>query len=172
MTARDLRVIEFLTEFKLARTSTIANLFFGGNKRVAQRRLKVLSDSKEIKRIFEGEYIYYSTLPTQYLHALTLTDYIAFLAKKYNVDLSTSKAEYMCGKTRADALLTLNGRPCFIEVQLTDMADIKKYVNLKVSGEWEKTFSVFPSIRILGNAPQSNRLGIDIYVDDPKQCIR
>ena len=93
MTARDLRVIEFLQEFKIARTSTLSNLFYNGNKRVAQRRLKVIYDSKEAKRIFEGEYIYYSTLPTQYLHALTLTDYVAYLAKRNRLDLNTARAE-------------------------------------------------------------------------------
>ena len=97
-----------------------------------------------------------------------MTDYIAYLAKKYRLDLNTAKAEFTCGKTRADALLALNGKPYFVEVQLTDAADVSKYLSLKVSREWENSFNTFPAIRVLGNVP-SNKYGVDIMVDDPKK---
>jgi hypothetical protein len=48
------------------------------------------------------------------------------------------------------------------------MADVAKYLALKVSREWENNFNTFPGIRILGNAPQS-KLGLDIMVDDPQK---
>ena len=167
MTIRDLRVVEFLQEFKIARTSVLSSLFFGGNKRVAQRRLKAIVDEKAINRVFEGEYVYYSKLPKQYSHSLALTDYIAYLAKEYSIDLASARAEYKCGDARADALLTISGKPCFVEVQLTDAADIAKYLALKTSRAWENSFKSFPAIRVLGRTP-SNRYGLDVYVDNPK----
>jgi hypothetical protein len=168
MTIRDIKILEFLNEFKTARTSTLTDLFFDGKKRVARRRLKILTEKKQINRAKEGEYVYFSKLPTQYLHALLLTDYIAYLSKKFTLDLNNTKAEFKCGKIRSDALVILNGKPCFVEVQLTDAADINKYLSLKVSKEWENYFTSFPQIRILGIAPSSRLGSLDVVVDNPK----
>ena len=44
LTNRDNQIIEFLQNYKIANTSTIANIFFNGSKRPCNRRLKHLKE--------------------------------------------------------------------------------------------------------------------------------
>lgn len=149
MTQTDLRVIEFLNEFKIARTSTLAQLFYQ-SQRAAQRRLHALAASGKIKRIMAGEYLYFTKMPKQTLHALTLTDYIRDVSKRARIDVM--QAEYKCGGVRCDALLVVNGIPKFIEVQLSGPPDTQKYTHLKLSQDWRKHFKVFPEPVYVGGS--------------------
>lgn len=149
MTHTDLQVIEFLNEFKIARTSTLTQLFYH-SQRAAQRRLHALTKSGAIKRIKAGEYLYFTKMPKQTLHALTLTDYISEVSKTHKID--AMHAEYKCGDVRADALLCVDGEPRFIEVQLSGPADTQKYTRLKISQEWRKHFKTFPIVDYVGGS--------------------
>lgn len=143
MTQTDLQVISFLGEFKIARTSTLTQLFYH-SQRAAQRRLYALAKAGKIKRMKAGEYLYFITMPKQTLHALTLTDYICEVSKNHKID--AMQAEYKCGDVRADALLCVDGELQFIEVQLSGQPDTQKYTRLKISQDWRKHFKAFPQV--------------------------
>lgn len=149
MTARDMQVFEFLREFKAARTSVVAALFFDGKLRVAQRRLQALHDEKppKVHRANGREYIYYTKMPRRLNHALAVTDFLGHLARTHS--LSEIRAEYKCGCVQADATAVIDGRPAFIEVQLTGPADIVKYLKLRASKEWKAAFETFPDVWLL-----------------------
>lgn len=164
MTARDLQVIEFVNDFKVARTSVIAKLFYGGNLRVAQRRLQAIFEERKISRVKDREYIYYTKTPQQYKHSIAITDYLAYLSRTHQI--GDFRAEYKCGEVRADALVAVDEKPAFIEVQLSGHPDIKKYLSLQVSKVWQKEFDVFPPIYLLANCKPINR-GVLVYVDSP-----
>lgn len=162
MTARDMRALEFVHAFKLARTSTISRLFYDDNLRVAQRRLQAMFDDHSIKRVKEKELIYYTRMPRQFNHALAVTDYLCFLSRKHT--LEDLRAEYKCGCVRSDAFGMVNGRPSFIEVQLSGQADMLKYLSLRVSKVWQDYFEEFPDIRLYSTIAPKN-CGIQVYVD-------
>lgn len=162
MTARDMRVLEFINAFKLARTSTIAKMFYDGNLRVAQRRLQAMYDEKKTSRVKEGEFIYYTRMPKHFDHSLAVTDYLCFLSQEHEV--REMRAEYKCGNVKADALIALDGKPAFVEVQLTGQPDMIKYLSLRVSKEWQDYFEVFPEVRLLSDRQPKN-CGIQVYVD-------
>lgn len=167
MTVRDVKVLEFLTDFKIARTTSIATLFFENRIRVAQRRLQRMEKDRLIKHVNENGYVYYTDLPKQYIHSIALTDYIAHLSKVHKIE--NMKHEYKHGSIRVDALVTLDGSPTFIEMQLSGAPDVGKFLKYKVSKEWEKEFTKFPNIRIVGNPPPQN-YGLNIVSDCPKSC--
>ncbi len=70
-----------------------------------------------------------------------VTDYLCFLSRGHR--LEEMRAEYKCGCVRSDALVMLDGRPTFIEVQLSGQADLLKYLSLRVSKEWQDHFDRF-----------------------------
>ena len=162
MTARDLQVLEFVNAFKLARTVTIARLYYGDNLRVAQRRLQAMYDENKLQRVKDKELIYYARMPKQINHALAVTDYLAYLSRSH--ELRDYRAEYKCGNVKADALVSLDGRPTFVEVQLTGQPDMIKYLSLRVSKEWQDYFEHFPEVRLMSDKTPKN-VGIAVYVD-------
>ena len=164
MTVRDLRVLEFVSDFKVARTSTIARLFYDNNLRVAQRRLQEMITEKKINRVKEDEYVYYIKTPSQYKHAIAITDYLAYLSRSHKI--ADCRAEYKCGNLRSDALVALDEKPALIEVQLSGQPDINKYLTLKLSDAWQHDFKTFPPVYLLSECKPNNR-GICVYVDHP-----
>lgn len=165
MTARDLQVIEFVNAFKLARTSTIARLYYGDNMPIAQRRLAAITAEKKVQRVMGSEYIYYTKMPKHFAHSLAVTDYLCYLSKAHKI--RDMRAEYKCGCVKADALVLLDERPTFIEVQLTGQPDMVKYLSLRVSKEWQDYFDQFPPVRLLSDRPPKN-CGIQVTTDQLK----
>ncbi len=163
MTTRDLAVLRFLSDFKVCRVSAISQLFFGGNLRVAQRRLKAMYDSKQIKRAMGREFVYYTKLPDEIEHALAVTDYLHYLALKHRVD--DMRAEYECNHLQADALVRIDGKQHFIEVQRTGIPDLLKYLKLLNSKAWQSEFEQFPRVRLLSSVRPKD-CGVDVVVDD------
>ena len=77
ITKRDLKVLNFIDEFKVATTSTIQELYYP-SLRVAQIRLKKLCENNDLKREryhFTQEYIYYFNKTKQQRHDLILTNF-------------------------------------------------------------------------------------------------
>ena len=80
LTKRDEEIIRFLSDYKCANTSTIANIFFNGSKRPCNRRLKNLKEHGFIKSSQEFvclEQIHYiNKKPTQIKHSTIVTNFI------------------------------------------------------------------------------------------------
>ena len=162
MTARDMRVLEFINAFKLARTSTLARLFYDDNLPIAQRRLTAMATEKKVQRVKGSEYIYYTKMPKHFNHSLAVTDYLCYLSREH--DVREMRAEYKCGNVIADALIALNGKVTFVEVQLTGQPDLLKYLTLRVNKEWQNHFEQFPEVRLLSERPPKN-CGILVTAD-------
>ena len=166
-TLRDLLVVEFIREYKVAQTSTLTELFYK-SKRVAQRRLSELVEHGDLKRSKNGltsEYLYYIKTPPNLMHALALTDLLRELSKK--VDLRTYQREFQCGNVRSDCLVTYDAEGkthnAFIEIQLSGRPNLDKYAQLRRGNAWKEQFQEFPEIIIMTDA-HFNSLGLDVAV--------
>ena len=118
---RDIEIIQFLKEFKVADSKIIADLFFSDSKNkilVTNRRLKKLTEAKKINRncdrqMLEG-FIYYpkgSKKPTNWKHSLEITRLYLNLVKNYKVVKYKREYEikYSNGKLlRSDFMCVLN----------------------------------------------------------------
>ena len=166
MTVRDMQALEFLTDFKLSRVSTLTKLIYKNN-RVAQRRLKILCEKDhKILRLNGSEYIYYTVIPKQFMHSLATSDYLGYLSIKHKLEHIT--ANFVCGDLIADAFAIIDGHPTFIEVQLSNQPDLEKYLSLRASDAWKRLFDTFPTIRILSSIKPKKTYGLNVVVDNPK----
>lgn len=156
LTSRDYKVIEFLERFKIATTSTIAQVLFNGCKRSCQNRLKVLIQEKKIKRIrpnVNADYIYFIKMPKQRKHSLYISEFYGEYAKTHDVYMFVP--EVPLTNIRPDALIiTRNGNgyeSYFLEVELSNKGlDYKKYEKYYLSGAWKEVGTpVMPKILVL-----------------------
>lgn len=157
---RDNRVIDFIEEFKVARTSTIYELFFKNvSLRYCRKRLAKLCEYKELKREknhISDEYIYYIQKPKHLKHELLLTDFYRELNKIVNI--IGFKCTYSIGSIIADGLVgyklknTKGVIIAFVEIQTrNNPVDIEKYEKLFYSNEWVKEFESFPKVIAITN---------------------
>ena len=81
LTERDKQIIDFLSEYKCATTSTLAIIFFKGSKRPTTRRLKLLREHGLINSAQEFvclEQIHYiNKKPKQIKHTIIETNFIS-----------------------------------------------------------------------------------------------
>ena len=156
ITSRDRAVIEFITEFKVANTSTIAEVFFP-SKISCYRRLQVLTNCKELKRIrdnINSEYVYFKKCPKQFRHSLLVTDFYRELYKKS--DIVSFKIEPSMGSIRPDAVFgytyhckTYVG---LLEVEISNKGfNFGKYEKFYSSGEYKSYLPVMPTVFIVGD---------------------
>lgn len=159
---RDQNIKDFLVKFKVAKTSTIAELFFP-SIRMAQYRLKTLcKDYKEINRYREhisDEYVYYvGKKPKHPKHPLLLTDFYRELHKIATIKPDYFIPEYRIEHLIADGLVGYNyqGENYFacIEVQTrNEEVDLDKYKKLYTSKRYLKYFPTFPQIIVITDPP-------------------
>lgn len=151
-----MEVIEFIERFKVARTSTIKELFYP-SLLVAQKRLKRITEDKELKRSRDNitnEYIYFKNKPKQLKHSLLITDFYREFNKL--VDINHFKNEFIIEGVRADALMAYEYKATkyisFLEVQISNVKlNLDKYRSLKYSEAYKKILPVFPSIIAVTN---------------------
>lgn len=156
ITSRDMKVMSFIEEFKVATTDTIQELFYP-SLRVAQNRLKKLYDNKMIKRErhhFTRQYLYYIRKTKQLKHDLILSD---FYREMSNIlAIAKFKKEFAIANLRSDGLIAYRQDDknyiAFIEVQISNIqADVNKYIKLYESEEYKKYFPVFPQVIIISD---------------------
>lgn len=157
VTARDRKVIDFISEFNVATTSIIQELFYP-SIRVAQNRLKLMYDNKILKRDREhisNQYYYYiNRKPKQIYHNILLVKFYKELKKL--VEVKIFDKEFEVGKLRSDGFVgyRINNKNyiAFIEVELSNRPDVKKYEKLYRSREYKNVFNgVFPLIIYITN---------------------
>ena len=154
---RDKEALDFIDKFKIATTDTLAELFYPSIQ-IAQRRLKILTDDKHIKRErdhFTMQYHYYQKKTTQSRHSILLTDFYRELNKI--ADIEFFDKEFSIGNMRSDGLVVYKKNNtnyvAFIEVQIANTPiDIDKYEKLYRSGTYKSYFNnVFPLIIVITN---------------------
>lgn len=168
LTERDNQIINFLTQYKCATTSTISNLFFNGSRRPTTRRLKHLKEHGFIKS--SQEYVsieqvhYINKKPTQLKHVCICSEFISKMKLENNI--LKEKTEFKIGNIRSDLLIiTDTPKIYFVEVCNTKPFDVNKYVKLKKSMVWKNVFPVFPDIIVISDKKvnKSNELNIIEY---------
>lgn len=160
LTERDKQIIDFLSEYKCATTTTISNIFFNGSKRPTTRRLKLLREHGLINSAQEFvclEQIHYiNKKPKQIKHTIIETNFISKLYEN-NIEILKLKKEFKIGNVRSDLLLVckIDNKALiyFIEVCNTKPFDTNKYIRLKDSNYWKEYFPVFPSIIVISDKP-------------------
>ncbi|MBS4538234.1 hypothetical protein GOQ27_07150 [Clostridium sp. D2Q-11] len=156
VTDRDRKVIEFIEKFNVATTNIVAELFYP-SLRVAQNRLKRLTEDKVLKRDrdhFTNQYLYYLKKPKQLNHCLLLVEFYQKVSKY--VDIEYYDKEVTIENLRADGLMIYRYRSkkyiAFIEVQISNIpVDIDKYRKLYLSEKYKKYFPVFPKLIVISN---------------------
>lgn len=182
ITKRDRTVIEWLEKFGVAKTDTIAEIFYP-NIKVARRRLKAIYDANLLKRErehFTSQYYYYTKKPQQLYHKILLTDFYKDLNKKVNIKLFEN--EYVCEDIRADGLVAyeINNETyiAFVEIQISNQPlDIAKYDRLYRSGKYKLHFKTnnFPLVIAItnkNNIPKTNFKIIRINEDMSNLDVR
>lgn len=157
LTYRDNQIIEFIKDFKAAKTSTIADMFFP-SLRTAQRRLKYLSEHGYIKSYQEHitlEKIYYTNKkPSQLKHSLILSSFVAEI-KKANIEILKYKVQFKLCNTIPDALLVLRYKNrsyiYLVECENTKAFNVKKYEDLYYSRAYKDILPKFPNIIVISN---------------------
>ncbi len=157
ITKRDLEVIKFIEQFKVARTSTIQELFFP-SLLVAQKRLKTITEHGFLKRdraIINQEYFYYIKKPRQLIHSILLTDFYREI-HKLGLQIEYFDNEVTLEDIRPDGLLAYRYKDrayiSFIEVEISNKGlDIDKYKRLYATGIYKAYFPSFPMIIAITN---------------------
>jgi len=158
ITPRDKKAIEFIEKFKIASTSTLQTLFYV-SERVAQRRLTLLTEHKELKRTREHiskEYLYYIKKPKQLKHMLLLTDFYREVVKAGIEVIAFENEVTIFEGLRPDGFITYsyNGNTfiAFIEVHISNnKLDLDKYKRLLKTGAYKKVLPIFPKLIVITN---------------------
>lgn len=152
ITSRDTKVLNFLSEFKVAKTSTLEELFYP-SYRIAARRLTDLANIGAVNREkngFSAEYIYYINKPKQLRHALVLTDFYRELHKI--AEIAKFIPEPTLGNMRPDALVGFNlnktNRLAMVEVELSHKGfNSAKYDNF----DWKEHLGYEPELIVISD---------------------
>lgn len=156
ITTRDLKIVDFLTDYKIANTSTLAELFFPS--RVAcYKRLQVLSTQHVVKRVRDSvtsEYLYYKKLPRQWKHSLLVTNFYRELHNK--TEIINFKIEPVMGDIRPDAVFgyKYHGRTFagLLEVEISHKGfNYAKYERFYSSDAYKNFLPVMPTIFVVGD---------------------
>ena len=146
MTDRDMRILEFLTQVRIATTKQIQEVFFKElHHSICYRRLKYLVDCKLVKRTYfnigdcVNAYVYYlDKKPSKknLKHDLLITEFAVNL-KRQGFNLLEFERTPIMANIVPDAIVSFE-RPkhqdikkIFLEVQLSSHDCITKYYNIK-----------------------------------------
>ena len=157
ITTRDLKIIDFVKEYKVASTSTIHEVFFSC-KVCCYKRLQVLCENKMLTRYrnnVSSEYIYVKKTPKQLTHSLLVTDFYREL-HKISTEIVNFKIEPVMGDIRPDAVFGYkkDGKSYLglLEVEISHKGfNYGKYDKFYSSGDYKTYLPVMPTIFIVGD---------------------
>lgn len=157
MTTRELYIMDFLKEYKVARTSTLCHFFFYGKSSCYNILWKMsksgmIQKQKLVDGYVNSENIYYlKKPPAQLRHALTLTDFYCKWDKTYGVeDFVAQKA---LGDVIPDAVMRYDGKFALVEIELSKKGfNYLKYEQWYASGKYKAYFDEMPEVIVYGNA--------------------
>ncbi|MTI65137.1 MAG: hypothetical protein FH753_00855 [Firmicutes bacterium] len=161
ITTRDQEVIKFIEKFKVAKTSTLTELFYPST-RVAQRRLAKIVEHRLLNRsraYVSTEYMYYiNRKPKQLRHKLILSNFYGELSKMFS--LIGFNVEQTFSDLRADGFagFKLNKDDdtsflAFIEVEISNNKfNTEKYKKFLYTQEYKTCgLDTFPQIIAITN---------------------
>lgn len=145
MRERDMKILQFLTDIRIATNEDIQQAFFKGlNPTVCYRRLNYLVECKLIKRTYfnvgknKNIYVYYlDKKPSKKVltHDLLVTKFVVNLISEGHEILELYKTPSIAN-IRPDAIIKFKSpsnqvKYIFLEVQLSDHDCVSKYFNIK-----------------------------------------
>lgn len=151
ITDRDIKLIEWLQIHKCATTTTLEHFFFP-SKKIAQRRLKILYDNKQIKRTrdyVEEDYYYYIKKPKQLKHSVMITDFYREFSKYNNIGYLETQRQV--GEIIPDGIIGFidkrgNKKIAVLEIEISNKGfDYSKYRRFN----FMKYFNTIPDIYIV-----------------------
>jgi hypothetical protein len=154
-TTRDLAIINFLDEYRIASTTTLTALFFP-SLRSCQIRMKTLTVNGKIKRArltMNHDYVYYMKKPGNFMHDLLVTEFYRYLAQSCKILNIVS--EKGLGKIRPDALFGFEfkgkQRLGLLEVEISHKGfDFEKYEEFYRTAAYKEYFPIMPTVYIVG----------------------
>lgn len=159
LTKRDDKILAFLEAVTIADTSTLNQIFFNNCTRACQRRLKILTDYKIVKRLdrkyLNQEYIYYLTrAPRQIRHKLLFSQLLGHL-DRLGAEIIKFKSPYKLGNVVADGFICykLNNRVrmALVEAELSKELNKDKYRELIKTQEFKDIFPVVPLLIVISD---------------------
>lgn len=156
ITERDKKIIEFLTEIKVANTTTLSNVFFNGKTRATQLRLKALTDNGYVKyyrqNVITQNSYYVKRKPVQLKHSLILSSFIGELYK-LNIEVLKIKVPLKISNIISDGFICIkhndNVHIFLVEVENTKKFDTDKYLKLLKEETYKEKFPIMPTIIVI-----------------------
>lgn len=169
LTRRDLDIINFLEEYRIASTSTLQYLFFP-SLRSCQIRLKTLYENKKINRArltMNNDYIYYVKKPYGITHDLLVTEFYRELMK--NSTVLNWAIQRKIGNIIPDAIFAFKigdrQRLGVLEVEISHKGfDFEKYETMYRTGAYKEFFPIFPTVYVVGKNIKTPKISQIKYV--------
>ena len=154
LTRRDLDIIDFIEEYKIASTSTLDQLFFH-SKRACQNRMRILAMNNRVKRArltLNHDYIYYVKKPSQYMHSLLITDFYRELTK--HTEVLSYKVQQKLDKIIPDSIFLYKINEVqyigLLEVEISHKGfDWEKYDMFYKTGAYKDYFPIMPTVYVI-----------------------
>ena len=159
LTARDEKIIEYIKTVSVADTTTLNEIFFNNSTRSCQRRMKLLTDAKLVKRLerkyLNQEYVYYvSRVPKQLEHKLLFSQLVGKM-HSVGAEIIKVKSPLCVCNIIADGFVVykLNDRVrmALVEVERSKEFDKDKYIEIANVKEFKDMFPVKPLIVVLSD---------------------
>lgn len=175
ITTRDMQIVEFLDGYKIANTSTIAELFFPSAE-ACYKRLQVLSENKVIRRMrdsINNEYLYFhKKIPKQLKHSLLVSSFYRELHRISGVNILNFKIEPTLGDIRPDAVFAYkyNGKNYLglLEVEISNKGfNYGKYERFYGNGDYKSYFPAMPTVFVVGDnikLPEDNKTKVQYKI--------
>lgn len=154
LTRRDLDIINFLEDYRIASTTTLKELYFPSLS-ACQKRMKTLFDNGKIKRArmtMNYDYLYYINKPKKIMHDLLVTEFYKCLMSQSKVIHYVIDKEL--GKIRPDAIFAyeINGiqKLGLLEVEISHKGfDYGKYETFYKSTAYKNWFPIMPTVFVV-----------------------
>jgi hypothetical protein len=155
LTRRDLDILNFIEEYRIASTTTLTALFFP-SLRSCQLRLRTLAVNGKVKRArltMNHDYIYYVKKPGNFMHDLLVTEFYRELSQRSKILNFVS--EKGLGKIRPDAIFGFEfegkQRLGLLEVEISHKGfDFEKYEEFYRTVAYKEWFPIMPTVYIVG----------------------
>lgn len=156
ITTRDLNIIDFVTEYKVASTSTISEVFFPSSV-ACYKRLQEIIKRGELKRArdsINNEYLYFKKRPKQLKHSLLVSDFYRELHKRATI--ISFKIEPVMGDIRPDAVFgyKYNNKTYvgLLEVEISNKGfNSGKYDRFYSSENYKNFLPTMPTVFVVGD---------------------
>ncbi|MBQ8998013.1 MAG: replication-relaxation family protein [Clostridium sp.] len=186
MTERDLKIIELLKCCKVLTREQIQKVLFKDvHMNICLRRLKVLTENKDIKRAYfqlerhKNVYVYYlDKKPSKrnIIHNLSISEFLTDVM--LIADIKHIETNYKIGNIIADAYIryqSINGidKRLFLEVQRSNKVEdcVQKYRNIKdIILEEKPRWNTMPRLIVLTDLEHNNEQlkSMKVYYDNLK----